>query len=182
MVRRPLHRLALGAAFALPSLALATTLPAGLSGSWYNPAQSGHGLSIQMLSPSRALVFWYATDPHGNPFNLYVDAEVEPSSLVGRAIAPSGLRFGEWNRADLRAPAWGEVRIEFVDCDHASLSWTPDGEAGAAFAPGSMPLRRLTRIEGLRCEFPAAEAGTSPPASPRVDGPAATRTVAERES
>jgi hypothetical protein len=145
-------------AFALASPALASAaLPAGLSGSWYNPAQSGTGFSIQMLSETNALVFWYATDPDGNPFNLYIEARVENESLFGRALAPRGLRFGEWNRADLQAPYWGEVRIDFTDCDSALLSWTPNGPAGAAFSPGTAPLQRLTRIESNRCEFPLVD-------------------------
>ena len=153
MPARPLRRLALALSLSSPALASAA-LPAGLSGSWYNPAQSGTGFSIQMLSETNALVFWYATDPDGNPFNLYMEARVENESLVGRALAPRGLRFGEWDRADLQAPHWGEVRIDFADCDSALLSWTPNGPAGAAFSPGSAPLQRLTRIEGNRCEFP----------------------------
>lgn len=154
-----LRHLAAAVALAVPALTSAA-LPVGLSGSWYNPTQSGTGFSIQMLSPSNALVFWYSTDPAGNPFNLYIETRVEDGSLVGRALAPRGLRFGEWNRADLRTPAWGDVRIDFIDCDNASVRWTPNGEAGAGFAPGNMPLRRLTRIEGNRCEF-STEAETS---------------------
>jgi hypothetical protein len=147
-----LRHLALAVALASPALASAA-LPTGLSGSWYNPAQSGTGFSIQMLSDAHALVFWYATDPQGNPFNLYIQAKVEDESLVGRAIAPRGLRFGEWNRADLQAPDWGEVRIDFLDCAQARVQWLPDGDAGAGFPPGSMPLRRLTRIDGTACDF-----------------------------
>lgn len=150
-----LRHLAVAAVLAAPALASAA-LPTGLSGSWYSPTHSGTGFSVQMLSDSNALVFWYSTDPDGNPFNVYIEATVEDRSLVGRGLAPRGLRFGEWNRADLRVPAWGDVRIHFNDCDNAHVSWTPNGEAGAGFAPGSAPLRRLTRIEGNRCEFPAS--------------------------
>lgn len=151
-----LRHLAVAAALASPALASAA-LPTGLSGSWYSPTHSGTGFSIQMLSDDGALVFWYSTDPDGNPFNVYIEARVEGRSLVGRGLAPSGLRFGEWDRADLRVPAWGDVRIHFNDCDSAHLSWVPNGVAGTGFAPGSAPLRRLTRIDGLDCEFPASE-------------------------
>jgi hypothetical protein len=158
MHARPLRQLALALSLACPALASAA-LPAGLSGSWYSPAQSGTGFSIQMLSETSALVFWYSTDPDGNPFNLYIEARVEDESLVGPALAPRGLRFGEWDRADLQAPYWGEVRIDFADCENGWLSWTPSGPAGAAFSPGSSALRRLTGIEGNRCEFPVDVSG-----------------------
>lgn len=149
-----LQRLTAASLLAVPALASAA-LPAGLSGSWYSPTHSGTGFSVQMLSDTRALVFWYSTDPHGHPFNVYVEATVDGRSLVGRGLAPRGLRFGEWHRDDLRVPAWGDVRIHFNDCDNAHVSWTPNSEAGAGFAPGSAPLRRLTHIEGNACAFPA---------------------------
>jgi hypothetical protein len=152
MLSIPLRHLALAAALAAPTFASAS-LPTGLSGSWYNPAQAGTGFSIQMLSSTHALVFWYATDPQGNPFNLYIEARFVDGGLVGRALAPRGLRFGEWDRDDLQAPDWGEVRIDFLDCEAARVNWVPDGEAGAGFPPGEMPLRRLTWIDGNRCDF-----------------------------
>jgi hypothetical protein len=131
----------------------AAGLPPGISGAWYNPAQSGHGLSIDVISRDTAIVSWAAMDLDGNPFNLYIQARINGESLVGRALAPRGLRFGEWNRDDLQVPDWGEVRIDFSDCTHATLGWTPDGAAGAGFPAGSMPLRRLTQLAGVRCDF-----------------------------
>jgi hypothetical protein len=128
-------------------------LPPGLSGAWYNPGQSGHGLSIDIVSRESAIVSWSAMDMDGRPFNLYIEARIEGEGLSGRALAPRGLRFGEWNRADLRVPDWGEIRIDFTDCEHATLSWTANGDAGVGFPDGSMPLRRLTQLAGIRCDF-----------------------------
>ena len=34
-----------------------------LSGSWYNPDQDGHGLSIEVLDENRTLVYWYVYHP-----------------------------------------------------------------------------------------------------------------------
>jgi hypothetical protein len=144
------------------------TLPPGISGAWYNPAQPGHGLSIDVLSRRRALVYWSAMDLDGQPFNLYVDARIEDQRLVGRALAPRGLRFGEWDRADLEVPEWGELRIDFAGCDDAMLSWTPDGEAGAGFPAGSMALHRLTSLAGVRCDFGRPSTPPVPVALPAV--------------
>lgn len=128
-------------------------LPPGISGSWYDPSKSGQGFSIDVLSRDRALVSWSATDLDGHPFNLYTEARIEGESMIGRALAPRGLRFGAWDRNDLEAPDWGEIRIDFSDCDNAVLSWTPDGVAGVGFPAGSMSLRRLTALAGVRCDF-----------------------------
>ena len=43
------------------------------SGSWYNPDQSGHGFSVEVLSTERSIAYWFTYDPFGNPIFLYAD-------------------------------------------------------------------------------------------------------------
>jgi hypothetical protein len=143
-------------------------LPPGISGAWYNPEQSGHGLSIDMLSRDRALVSWSTMDLDGHPFNLYTEAQVEGERMIGRALAPRGLTFGVWDRADLEVLEWGEIRIDFSGCDTATLSWTPDGEAGIGFPAGNMAIRRLTTLAGMRCDFGRAASRPLPVDAVRV--------------
>lgn len=131
-------------------------LPPGISGAWYNPAQSGHGLSIEIIAPNRALAFWYTYDSAGNPVTLYIDGPIVGRSIEATALAPRGMRFGEFNSADLQMPEWGEVSIAFDSCNSATLSWTTPS---AEFGSGSTPLSRLTSIDGLTCELDATAAG-----------------------
>ncbi|MCK7592894.1 hypothetical protein [Pseudomarimonas salicorniae] len=127
-------------------------LPEGIAGPWYNPAQSGHGLTLSLADRgSRGVVLWHVYDPDGAPLTLYVDAVVEGRDLVGPAYAPRGMRFGEFDPDDIELPEWGTVRIRFDDCDHATLSWDaidPD------YADGEMPIDRLARIDTLDCVLP----------------------------
>ena len=37
------------------------------SGAWYNPDQSGHGISVEVLDDERTAFFWYTYDLDGNP-------------------------------------------------------------------------------------------------------------------
>lgn len=153
-LRIPCFAVSLAILLATPLAALAA-LPPGISGAWYNPAQSGHGLSIEILSDTNALVFWYTFDDAGKPLTLYIEGRIEGDSITGPALAPDGPHFGEFNPADLRAPRWGEVTLDFSSCDSATLSWNADGEAGGvAYGAGALPLKRLSRISESGCLMP----------------------------
>ena len=127
-------------------------LPDGLSGAWYNPAQSGHGLSISLVDRgTRAAVLWHVYDADGNPFTLYVDGVVEGREIVGTAFAPSGMRFGEFDPDDIQLPEWGQVVLRFDSCLAATLSWTT---STPGFTDGSMPIEPLAPIAALPCSLP----------------------------
>lgn len=144
------------AAACLPAQA---ALPTGVSGSWYNPAQSGHGLSVEVLNPEHALVYWYVYDRDGNPFFLYIEGRIQGQRIDGVAYAPSGMRWGNFDPQALRKPVWGEVDLEFSDCDNARLSWeanSPD------FGNGSMDVVRLSSVHTLNCQLaPVSESPLS---------------------
>lgn len=138
--------------FILPALGLAQ-LPPGISGTWYNPQQSGHGLSVEILDEDRALAFWYVYDPHGNPVHLYLDGRVEGDRIEATAYAPRGMRFGSFHNPDLEMPVWGEVALHFNSCDRGVLQWDSDL---SEYGSGSSEIQRLTRISGLDCEWSAS--------------------------
>lgn len=140
----------------LPALT-AAQLPPGISGAWYNPEQSGHGLSVEILSESKALAFWYVYDPQGNPVHLYLDGRIEGRRIEATAYAPRGMRFGSFRREDLEMPVWGEVALDFSSCDRGLLQWDSDV---SGYGSGSSEIRRLTRISGLDCELTSGGAGS----------------------
>jgi hypothetical protein len=140
---------ALAAALALAPAAQAS-LPPGMSGAWYNPAQSGHGLSVEVIAPNRALIFWYLYDTEGQPFFLYLDGRIEGRRIEATALAPTGLRFGSFDRSDFAMPEWGAVTIEFDDCNNGVLHWDANSDE---FGSGSTQLKRLTRIHASDCSL-----------------------------
>lgn len=153
---RTLTALLFATLLALSTPAAHAALPPGISGAWYNPAQSGHGLTVEMLAGDRALVFWHVFDPQGEPVHLYIEGNVVGHGIEGQAYLGRGMRFGSFDRADHTLEHWGSVRLAFSGCNAASLDWQADGPAGLGYADGSMPLRRLTGLAGLECaRFPA---------------------------
>ncbi len=130
-------------------------LPGSISGTWYNPAQSGHGLSLDVLAGDRAIAIWHVFDADGRPLTLYIEAQIDGRRLNGQAYAPRGMRFGSFNPAELQLPVWGEVEISFASCDRGELSWR---SAQAGFPDGRMPLVRLATIEGSDCTLPVENA------------------------
>ena len=145
--------LAATCAGALHAQSFPASEPVGLrgdvSGSWYDPAQSGHGLMLEVIDRGLTVVTWYTFDPAGAPLWLAGAGRVQGSVLEVPVQRLSGGRFPpQFDPAQVQRQAWGTLRIEFAGCDDATLRWTP---TAAGFAAGSMPLERLSAIHGARC-------------------------------
>jgi hypothetical protein len=72
------------------------------SGSWYNPAQDGHGFSLEysVLSGGVPVVvaYWYVYDSDGNQIYLIGTGEPEEDNTVAlEFIATYGMKFGEFD-------------------------------------------------------------------------------------
>ena len=117
----------------------AVPLPAGVTGNYYNPAQSGHGVNIEVLDAERAIVTWYVYDHDGNPMTIYVEGHIEENRIAGTAYAPRGMRFGRFDPAELQVPVWGRVELEFANCARGTLRWS----SPVGFGAGSVELHRL---------------------------------------
>ncbi|MEZ5465486.1 MAG: hypothetical protein R3F22_09755 [Lysobacteraceae bacterium] len=126
-------------------------LPGSVSGPFYNPEQSGHGISITIATDQRAIAIWHVYNTEGDPLTLYIEGDVEGRRIIGQAYAPEGMRFGDFNKEDVQLPHWGSVDIAFDDCDHATLSWVADD---LAYGDGEMPIRRLVQPVGVQCTIP----------------------------
>ncbi|MCX7553536.1 M28 family peptidase [Marinicella sp. S1101] len=120
------------------------------SGMWYNPDQSGHGLTIEVLPGNRILLVWYVFDQLGNQIWLVGAGEYDGSvATVDVTISELGLFPPEFNTADVNSTLWGTLQIEFDGCNTAMFSWAP--AEGVDYSAGSMPLTRLTAIDGMTC-------------------------------
>jgi hypothetical protein len=115
-------------------------LPRTLDGSWYNPLQSGHGLTIERIDHDSALLFWHVFDPAGRPLTLYIETAIDGDTMKGEVLAPSGMRFGRFEESELALPFWGKVELAFADCTHATLKYD---SPLAGYGQGEIPLTRL---------------------------------------
>lgn len=152
---RSLSALLLSALISAPLLAqpVPAADPVGIrgdfSGSWFNPQQSGHGLFVEVLDRGRAAVAWFTFDPAGQPLWLYGVLAVDGSRLVGDLARVSGGRFGPaFDPTQVQQQAWGGIELDVEGCDAAELRWTSND---AAFGSGTLPMVRLTAMQGQRC-------------------------------
>jgi hypothetical protein len=130
-------------------------LPGRLSGSWYNPDQSGHGLSLEVVEGGeRLLAYWFTFDDLGNQAWIIGDGTVDESgtSVTMDATLHTGGRFPpDFDPEDVEGTPWGTMTLAFEDCSNGTLSW--DSEL-AGFSDGEMPVERLSTISGFGCTTP----------------------------
>jgi hypothetical protein len=120
----------------------------GQSGAWYNPEQPGHGLSVEVISPERAVVFWNTFDSQGDPVWLYIDGTIDGNVIVGDAYYVEGMVWGVFDPSTKNVRSWGTVTLEFNDCNSAELVWNSEFPE---YGQGQLRLSRLTSIHGLAC-------------------------------
>src|SRR5262249_33204793 len=124
----------------LPTLAI----DASFTGSWYDLAQSGHGLMLEVLPDNQLLALWFAFDPSGNQARFGgVGTYSGNAAIINGVSLPSG---GHWiPNFDLHAlvyKPWGVLGFTFIDYDHGKVSFN----AVLGYGSGSMNLTRLTSV------------------------------------
>lgn len=161
MRRVSIHCLMAGLLLACSLPGLAQVTP-GHSGSWFNPAQSGHGFSIEIISQDRAIVYWFTYDTEGAPIFLFGDGVIDSDTINANVLVFSGMRFGLFDPTANLGVSWGSLSIAFSDCQNANLQYQ-SGFAfpgGSVFGSGEIPLVRLAGIESLPCGIRAQASGT----------------------
>lgn len=121
----------------------------GFSGNWYNPDNDHQGVQIEVIDPRRAVVAWYTYDDAGEPVWLFGVGDIRGDTIEVPLDSFGGGRFpasSESGTVDIEP--WGTAEIEFADCSSAELRWETES---AGFEDGTLPLTRLTNIEGQRC-------------------------------
>lgn len=134
--------------------ATSVTVDGYMSGSWYDPAQSGHGFSIDITDQENQIVaYWYnyAPDGGGRQVWLYAQGTYDPTqnSVTLDAGITSGARFlPMFHPGDVKVTPWGTITFTFTDCDHGTASWQ---SSLPGYGSGSIPINRLTHIKGTAC-------------------------------
>jgi len=125
------------------------------SGSWYDPDQSGHGLSIEAVDEERLVIYWYTYHPDGTPMWLITEADLDGDVARGNAFYHDGMPFGTFDPSALNRELWGTVSIRFLNCFTARLSYESDiGHEGVPYGTGEINLVRLTLPSGQHPDCP----------------------------
>ncbi len=122
----------------------------GITGSWYNPAQSGQGFNVEVLSNNLFIAFWYVFDSKGNNLWLTGTGNASGDTVVVNLVQTNGGFFPpNFDPTKITRPQWGTVTLKFSDCSNGTATWTPSDTTN--FAAGTMPVKRLTSVDGLAC-------------------------------
>jgi len=132
-----------------------TPVPAapGVSGQWFDPASDGQGWFLQEVSPGQVLVAWFSFDAQGHQAWMLGVGALDANDVlqVDNLRRPSGTFFGDdFDSADITRQDWGSLRIEFQNCNQASLEFE---SPLADFGTGSAQPNRLTGLSGLVCNL-----------------------------
>ena len=122
----------------------------GITGSWYNPAQSGQGFNVEVMQNNNFIAFWYAFDGAGHNLWLTGLATANADSVTMNLTQTKGGFFPpNFDPTKIARTPWGTLTLQFADCNNGTATWAPADTAN--FAAGSMPIKRLTAVSGLAC-------------------------------
>lgn len=122
----------------------------GITGSWYNPAQSGQGFNVEVLPNTGFIAFWYVFDAAGH--NLWLTgagAYSGDTTTLNMTETTGGAFPPAFDPTRIARSPWGTLTLQFSDCNNGTATWAPSDTTN--FSGGSMPIKRLTNVDGLVC-------------------------------
>ncbi len=124
-----------------------------MSGSWYNPAQDGHGFSIEVGSDGLVVIYWYTYHPDGTPLFILAVGQAVGMSVTATAFYNTGMRFGVFDPTERMESEWGTVTVTFHDCRSGTVQYNSAFmHGGQTFGSGSFPIQKLVTIDHLQCQ------------------------------
>jgi hypothetical protein len=128
------------------------SINAGMSGAWYDPAQSGHGIFLEILPGNSAFLGWFTFNPAGTQqvwFGGVGSYDSHSQTITFSAVdQPTGGRWiPKFDPAKIVHNPWGSMVLTFTDCNHGRV----DFNSTSGYGIGSMNLVRLTQPAGTSC-------------------------------
>lgn len=132
-----------------------TTIGAGFTGAWYNPAEDGHGMFLEILPQNVMVAAWYMFTPAGQPVWIVGSGPITGNTAAVEAIIATGGRFiPNFNPTQIVRTPWGRMNFTFTSCNAGRMDFV---STVAGYGSGTMPLTRLTLPAGSACAPPAAQ-------------------------
>lgn len=121
---------------------------AAITGAWYDPAQAGHGLFLEVLPNGQLLAWWFTFDPQGNQAWFGGVGPITGNRAVIPVTRTTGGRFiPNFDASNITNPLWGTLTFTFSTCNTGLVEFT----STLGFGTGSMALSRLTLPLGESC-------------------------------
>jgi hypothetical protein len=137
-------------AFEYQSIESSGFIGPGFTGSWFDPQQSGQGLTVEVLSGNRFYATWFTFDAFGKQaWFTGVGTYAGNTATITQTVQPEGARWiPNFSSADIVAVPWGTLTFTFSDCSHGRVDFA---SSVAGFGSNHMNLTRLTMPAGLTC-------------------------------
>ena len=120
------------------------------TGAWFDPAQSGHGILVEVLPGAQLLAWWFAFNPAGTEQSSFggLGSYSGNTATITAVNQTTGGRFiPNFDPTKIVNNPWGTLTFTFTDCDHGKV----DFASTSGYGTGSMDLTRLTRPAGVTC-------------------------------
>ena len=114
-----------------PVATSSTTPPINFTDLWWNPNESGWGMTITH-QPGNMFLAWYVYNSfNGEPAWLTSSCATSANACDGTLYRTTGPPFSQtFNPSQVTVTPVGSVHISFTDPDHAVLTYTVDGVDG----------------------------------------------------
>ena len=130
-------------------------IDARYNGNWSDPSRNGEGIALEILPDNAAAVYFFTFPPAG-------DAANQAWFVGGGRVVPGGVVFDNVQyRPDPGASVptaeskpWGRLYLGFSDCNTGEMRWEGPNGWGAK----TVPIKRLTTLQGLGCDSAAGGA------------------------
>ena len=118
------------------------------SGAWYDPGRDGEGFLMAVSGDENpvATLTWYTytNDASGNQLWIIGTAPILGETAIFEMFRTEGAKFGaNFSSADVSKPYWGQVRVDFTDCNHIKATYNADV---SGYGQGMVNLQRLTPV------------------------------------
>lgn len=129
-----------------------TPISPALSGSWYDPAQNGHGFSLQFAPGNIFIMYWFVYTPDGTQQAWITGSgayDPTTNTVTIEGSQKSGSKFPpNFVSTDLTTTDWGAITFTFTDCNNGTVSWN---SKLPAYGSGSLPITKIIGVDGLTC-------------------------------
>lgn len=123
----------------------------GHTAMWYDPARSGEGWTVEVLSESSVAITWFTFDEFGSQRWLFGVGQILSDASgefveIDELLESSGGRFGpSFDPSQVQYTVVGEATLRFVDCDRGTFSFSAYGQSQ------SIDIVRLSRTMAAGC-------------------------------
>jgi plastocyanin len=122
----------------------------GITGAWYDPLQSGHGLFLEVLPENRLLAWWFAFSPDGTQQSWFGGVGTYSANTATMAVnlTTGGRWIPNFDPTKVVGNPWGTLNFTFTDCNTGRVDFA---STYPGYGSNHMDLTRLTLPAGLTC-------------------------------